>query len=158
MFPCPDASNDMQHDLVRSHFDQLTWGKKMKLTFWGLRIYSSIRLDETNTLVPTTYIVAVHIKMKKLFAVKDFAQKQLFWLRRPLEAKPLTLCQMWRQLPVSKFNFLSNAVIGFALAIIVPEIMELFRNDVRQSRKTLKFGHFFALGITFLTLAENWLT
>ena len=21
MFPCPDASNDMQQDLVRSHFD-----------------------------------------------------------------------------------------------------------------------------------------
>ena len=25
-----------------------------------------------------TYIIAVHIKMKKLFAVKKFAQKQLF--------------------------------------------------------------------------------
>ena len=50
----------------------------MKLTFQGHSIYSSIRLDETNTMVPT-YIVAVHIKMKKLFSVKDFAHKQFFF-------------------------------------------------------------------------------
>ena len=50
----------------------------MKLTFRGHRIYSSIRLDETNTMVHT-YMIAVHITMKKLVAVKDFAQKQFFF-------------------------------------------------------------------------------
>ena len=51
----------------------------MKLTFRGHRIYSSIRLDEAKH--DGTYIIAVHIKMKQLFAVKYFAQKQFFLLR-----------------------------------------------------------------------------
>ena len=38
-----------------------------------------------------------------------------------------------------KCNLLSNAVFGFALA---PEILEVFRNDVRQSQETRNFGHF----------------
>ena len=50
----------------------------MKLTFQHHRICRSIRLDETNTLILTTYIIAVHIKMKKFFEDKNFAQKQLF--------------------------------------------------------------------------------
>ena len=53
--------------------------------------------------------------MKKLFAVQDFAQKQLFLLRWPLEAKPLTLGQIWRNLSDEEFNSLSNAFFGFAL-------------------------------------------
>ena len=40
-------------------------------------MHSSIRLDETNMMIHT-YVIAVHIKMKKLFAVKYFAQKQFF--------------------------------------------------------------------------------
>ena len=44
----------------------------MKLTFRGHRIYYSIRLDETNTMVPIRYIpivsVAVHIKMEKKYS------------------------------------------------------------------------------------------
>ena len=44
-----------------------------------------------------------------------------------------------------------------AIAIIVLEIMEVFRNDVRQSRKTRKFCHYLALGATILTLAKHWL-
>ena len=36
--------------------------------------------------------------MEMLFAVKYFAQKQLFWIQWPLEAKPLTLGQIWRNL------------------------------------------------------------
>ena len=88
--------------------------------------------------------------MKKLFAVKDFAQKQfLFLLRWPLEAKPLTLGQIWRNLSYGELNFLSNAVFGFVLAIIVLEIMKLFRNDVWQSRKTRQFGHFWLWGPQF---------
>ena len=38
--------------------------------------------------------------------------------------------------------FFSNAVFGFALAIIISEIMDLFRNDVWQSRKAPKICHF----------------
>ena len=67
---------------------------------------------------------------EKLFAVKYFAQKQLFWLRWPMEAKPLTLGQTWRNLSDGEFNSLLNAVFGFALATIVPEITEVFRNNV----------------------------
>ena len=134
----------------------------MKLTFRGHRRYSSIRLDETNTMAPIL-LLYIHIKIKKLMVVKDFAQKQLFWIRWPLEAKPLSqiwnqiLGQIWRQLSVSLFNSLSNAVFGFALAIIVPEIMEVFRNDVGQSRKTRKFCHFLALGPQFwLSRKIDW--
>ena len=87
--------------------------------------------------------------MKKLFAVKDFAQKQLFWLRWPLEANPLTLGQIWRNLDDEEFNSLSNAFFGFSLAMIVPEIMEVFRNDVWQSRKTRKFGYILPWGPQF---------
>ena len=76
-------------------------------------------------------------------------------IRWPLEAKPLTLCQIWRQQFVSKCNYISNTVFGFALAIIVPEIMEIFWNDVWQSRKTRKVGQFLALGATILTLAKK---
>ena len=47
-----------------------------------------------------------------------------------MEAKPLTLGQIRLQLSVSKFNSLSYALFGFALAIIVSEIMKVFRNDV----------------------------
>ena len=35
-----------------------------------------------------------------------------------------------------RYNSLSNAVFGFALATIVPETMEVFRRDFRQSQKT----------------------
>ena len=37
-----------------------------------------------------------------------------------------------RQTPDSNRNYLSNAVFGFALAINVPQVMEVFRNVVRQ--------------------------
>ena len=87
--------------------------------------------------------------MKKLFTVKDFAQKQLFLVRWPLEAKPLSLGQIWRQLSVSKFNSLSNDVFGFVLAIIVPEIMEVFRSNVRHSRKIENLAIFWPWGPQF---------
>ena len=48
----------------------------MKLTFRGQRTYCSIRLDETNTMVH--YVLLPPYKNEKLFAVKDFAQKQFF--------------------------------------------------------------------------------
>ena len=68
--PCPYASNDMQHNLVRSPFDL---DQKMKLTFLGYRIYSSIRLDDTNTMVP---ILLLYIyKLKSYSWWKKFAQK-----------------------------------------------------------------------------------
>ena len=37
---------------------------------------------------------------------------------------------------------ISNAVFGFVLSIIVPEIMEGFRSDVRHSRKLEDFALF----------------
>ena len=41
-------------------------------------MYSPIRLDEINAMIPTC-IITLHLEMKKLFAVKYFAQKQLFF-------------------------------------------------------------------------------
>ena len=50
----------------------------MKLTFRGHRIYSSIRLDETNTMGPIL-LLYLYIKMKKLFfAVKYLTKKSFF--------------------------------------------------------------------------------
>ena len=106
------------------------------------------------TLSPT-YIIAVHIQMKTLFAVKDFAQKQLFWIRWPLEAKPLTWGQIWRNFSDGQFNSLSNAVFRFALAIIVPEIMKIFRKDVLQLRKKSKISPFFGPGGHNFDLSEK---
>ena len=68
-----------------------------------------------------------------------------------MDAKPLNLGQIWRQYCDGKFHSLSNVAFGFALAIIVLEIMEVFRNDVRQSRKTRNFGRFWPLKATILT-------
>ena len=68
---------------------------------------------------------------KKLFAVKDFAPIQFFTLVTSggctVDLRTNLTIQLW------EFNFLSNAVFGFAVAIIVPEIMEVFRNVVRKS-------------------------
>ena len=83
--------------------------------------------------------------------------KNSFLILWPLEAKPLTLGQIWRQLAVSKFNSLSNAVFGFVLAIIVSEIIEVFRNDVWQSENS-KILPFLGLEATVLTLAKYWLS
>ena len=94
--------------------------------------------------------------MEKVIRGERFRSKTVFLTSWPLEAKPLTLGQIWRNLIDGECNYLSNAVFGFALAIIVPEIMEVFRNDVWQSRKTRKFCHFLALGATILALAKNW--
>ena len=49
---CSAASSiDVQYDLLRSNRD-LTWGQILKLTFRGEVLYGSIRLDDTNTIVP----------------------------------------------------------------------------------------------------------
>ena len=53
----------------------------MMLTFRGHRIYSSLCPDETSTMLPLFLLCNVHIKMKRLLAVKDFAQKQFFDIR-----------------------------------------------------------------------------
>ena len=65
----------------------------MKLTFRGHRIYSSIRLDETNTMVPILG-VAVHIKMEVIrgnrFRSKTafFTSGDLWRLNRWPQVKP----------------------------------------------------------------------
>ena len=58
-----------------------------------------------------------------------------------IAASPVSLRPLVRELLAGSVS-LSNAVFGFALALIVPEITEVFRRDVRQSRKTRHFGHF----------------
>ena len=49
----------------------------MKLNFRGHLIYSSICLDETNTMVPMLLLYI--LKMKKIFPAKDFAQTNSFF-------------------------------------------------------------------------------
>ena len=66
------------------------------------------------------------------FTMKYFAQKQFFLLRWPLEAKPLTLGQIWRHIGNGEFHSISNAVFGFALAIILS-----FRNNGGFSKRCL---------------------
>ena len=43
----------------------------------------------------------------------------------------------------------------FALALIVPEIMEVLRSDVRESGKNRKFCNFWLLEATILTLVKK---
>ena len=83
--PCPDASNNMQHDLVvRSPFDlDLRSKNKVDLLRSQHVQFDSSRRYKHNG----TYIIDVHITITKLFVVKDFAQKQFFLVRRPLDAK-----------------------------------------------------------------------
>ena len=95
--------------------------------------------------------------MKKVIRSDRFRSKTVFLFRWPLEAKPLILGQIWWHVGDGEFDSLSNAVFGFALAIIVPEIMEVLRIDVWQSRKNSKILPFLALGATILTLAKIWL-
>ena len=120
--------------------------------FWGY-------VEHFSLSVPQIDLEKLHLcyPTLDLSHLARFRSKITFFLQWPLEATPLTLGQIWRNLSDGEFNYLSNAVFGFALAIIVPEIMEVFRNDVWQSRKTRKFGHFLALGATILTSAKNWL-
>ena len=53
-----------------------------------------------------------------------------------------------------EFNFLSNALFGFSLALIVPDILEGFRSDIRHWRKTRNFT-FLPLEAIILTLAKK---
>ena len=78
--------------------------------------------------------------MKKVIRGERFRSKTVsFLLRWPLEAKPLTLGQIWRNLSDGQINYLSNSVFGFAITQIVSEIMDVVRSNVWQSRKTRKF-------------------
>ena len=89
--------------------------------------------------------------MEQLFAVKYFAQKHIFFTSVTSRGQTGQIC---RQYCDGEFNSFSNAFFGFAFALI-PEIMEAFRRDVRQSRKTRNFRHFWPLEVTILTLAKK---
>ena len=85
-----------------------------------------------------TTIMSVTFKILKLFVKNYFAQNSFFDFWWPVEATRLTLGQIWRHDHDEEFNSLSNAVFGFVLSIIVPELMEVFRSDIRHSRKKLE--------------------
>ena len=126
----------------------------MNVTFRGHHMHSSIRLDETTR--KNTYIFAVHIQMKKSYSRWKISQqnskKKNWW---PLEVNlrsnlgQFDLNQIWCNLNDGEFNSLSIAVFGFALAIIVPEIMEVFRNDVWLSWRTRNLAIFWPWGPQF---------
>ena len=88
---------------------------------------------------------------------KTISLKTYFFIWWPVEAKRMTLAQSRCHDGDFEFNCLSNAAFGFVLSIIVPEIMKVFRSDVRQSRKTRIFCNFLPLDTTILTLAKKWL-
>ena len=52
----------------------------------NFEIYRFLKKSGQFTPSSPTYIIAVHIKMNKFFAVKDFAQKQFFLIQWPLVA------------------------------------------------------------------------
>ena len=76
MLPLSRPIKNMHHDLVLSRFD-LDLRQKNDLTRSPYIQFDSSRRDKHDV----NYIIAVHIEMKKLFAVKDFAQKQFFLIR-----------------------------------------------------------------------------
>ena len=90
-------------------------------------------------------IIAARIKTKKLFAVKDFDQKQ-FFNSVTSAGQTVGLRSKLTIINDEEFSYLSNTIFGFALALIVPEIMKVFRRDVRQLQKKSKFSAFLAPG------------
>ena len=60
-------------------------------------------------------------------------------------------CFGWRVL------LASNAFYGFSLAIIGPEVIEVFRSNVRFSENFGKFCFFWPLEASILTWAKKWL-
>ena len=71
---CLDAANDMQHNLLMSSFD-LDLRSKLEINL-SRSPYIQLDLSRRDKRDGTTIII-VHFE-KKLFAVKYFAQKQLF--------------------------------------------------------------------------------
>ena len=69
MFPCPDASNYMQHDLVRSPFDPDLMSKNEVDLSMSPYIYFDLSRQEKHDC---TYIITVHIKMKKVIRGERF--------------------------------------------------------------------------------------
>ena len=91
---------------------------------------SSIRLDETNTMVPILLLYITTYKNEKVIRGEEFRLKIALMVN---------------------LIFVSNAVFGFAVAITGHELMEVFRNHVRESRRTSNFRHFWLLVATILT-------
>ena len=94
-------------------------------------------------------------KLKKLFAKHFSAENSRLELRWPLEVKPLTLGQIWGHLSERKFHQLSSAFFGFSLAVIVPEIMRVFRSNVWFLQNFGKFWRFWPLETPFLVGTKN---
>ena len=109
-----------------------------------------IRLDETNTMGP---ILLLTISKGKFIHEYICRSKIAILTLRDLwslKAKPLTSGRIWRQCCDGEFNFLSNPFCGFALAIIVTELMEVFGSDFRSSRKLENLIIFLPWGRQFL--------
>ena len=126
----------------------MTWGQNWSWPF-EVTVYI-VRFVSTRQTRWHLYYCCTYKKWKKNIRGERISLKYNFFLIWwPLGAKPLTLGRIWRQLTVFEFNYLSNVVFGFSLAIIVPEIMVVFRNDVWQSRKLENFAIFLPCGPQF---------
>ena len=90
--PCPGASNDIQHDLVRSPFDL---DLRLKISWpFEVTIYI-VRFVPTRQNRWYLYYSCIYIYIWKSYSRLNISLKNSFLLRWPLEAKPLTLGQIW---------------------------------------------------------------
>ena len=106
--------------------------------------FDSSRWDKYD--VASCHCYCCNFPNEKVIRKKLFHSKQLFWLRWPVEAKRLTLGQIWHRYCNGEFNYVSNAIFGIFLSIIVPEIMEVFPKWCSPFVKNSKILHFFAPG------------
>ena len=113
----------------------LTWGQIFKLTFQGQVIVHSMRLDERNTMLVKASSYKAWVKS---YCKKTVSEKiGYFCSFCPLQAKPLTLGQIWENYSERALIGLSNALFRGAVALLVPELcvgfLEIF--DIRPGNR-----------------------
>ena len=104
------------------HFVTLTWGQILTLTFQGHQLYHSTRLNARNTMVLKEMLCrhwfTSYSRKKNVFDKTSYVWN--FWLIQP---KLWDLAQFWWNNGERASSELSFAFFGFALSIIVSEIM-----------------------------------
>ena len=105
----------------------LTWGQIFNVTFQGQLIYHSTRLDKRNTM-PVKWMCLYWVKSyyRKIFIAKN----GYFWSFCSLEAKPLTLDQIWGQIGERALKELSNALLRSTVSLLVPELCASLSKNV----------------------------
>ena len=122
------GSNDMQHALFGSGHDLASKGQIFIMTFQGHIIYQSTRLDKRNTMLAKKCCV---FSESKVITEKRYSQKNGYFLVFfSLEAKPLTLDQIWGHVSERTLKELSNTILHSTVALLVPQLCASLSKNV----------------------------